>query len=1009
MYLMFLLIFAGFANVYANHYTLLSTAEMGSITLQQQQSISVSGKVTDNQTGEAMLGVTVVVKGTTIGVLTDASGKYKLSVNDKNATLVFSFIGYGTQEIQIVGKTTVDVVLISELKGLDEVVVVGYGTQSRYAVTGSIASVDMAKVASLPNTNVVQALTGIPGVQFSNTGRPGQTGTILIRGQNSLSGSNDPLVVLDGIAFSGSFSDINPNDIESMEVLKDASSAAIYGSRAANGVILITSKRGTTEKPTISFNTFYGLSYVGNELKLLSPERYIERRLQWRTINNMPADPAQIATYLAPDEATTYNSGLSKNAFDMIAQQGSISSYDLSISGKTGLTTYYISGALANERGLIYNDQEKRTTVRANIDNQITKWLDIGITSSFSHRDPSGQEPSMQDAYRVSPFGIWYYPDGTPTRYPVSDETAGANPLYAVYYNTNSEIYDNVFANFFAQVDIPFIKGLSYRLNYSPNYRWSHNYNFTRQDPRRTDNMTSGSKVNTNNYDWVLENIVTYKRNIGENHTIDLTLLYGRNHSESDLTTASGSQFSTDVLGYNNLGLASVFTNSSSASKTEGISSMARLNYQFMKRYLLTLTVRRDASSVFAANNKYATFPSASLGWVISDEPFMKSAARFVDNLKLRVSYGAVGNQAISPYQSLSSSALQRYVFGDGGVSSLGVITSTLGNNDLKWESTYTSNAALDFSLFKQRISGTFEVYNSNTKNLLVARTIPVMTGYASILTNIGEVNNRGIELTLNWVDIKRNKFQWNSSVTFAYNRNEIVHLFRTDLNGDGKEDDNVANSWFIGYPIHSFYDYAFNGIYQVGDADIPTGSTPGFVRVKDINGDGKLNALDRTIVGSGTNPKYDWSFRNTFSYGHISLDIFVNGMEGWIGEFNLINPLVPGRALNQVDEGWWTADNKSNTRPTLLYNNPLGTIWYVSRDFVRIKDVSINYDFDKTILNKLKLSSLRFYLSVTNAYTFTKYPGSDPESGGDYTSEQGSTSLFPMPRTFTLGFHVGF
>jgi TonB-linked SusC/RagA family outer membrane protein len=490
---------------------------------------------------------------------------------------------------------------------------------------------------------------------------------------------------------------------------------------------------------------------------------------------------------------------------------------------------------------------------------------------------------------------------------------------------------------------------------------------------------------------------------------VDLTVLYGRNHSGYESTTASGTLFSTDVLGYNNLGLASVFTNLSDASTSEGISFMARLNYQFKNRYMLTLTARRDASSVFAANYKYATFPSAALAWIVSDEPFMKSAARFVDNLKLRVSYGAVGNQAISPYQSLSLSAIQRYVFGDGGVSSLGVVKSTLGNDNLKWESSYTSNAAVDFSLFKQRISGTIEVYNKNTKDLLVSRTIPVMTGYASILTNIGQINNRGIELTLNWVDIQRNKFRWNSSVTFAHNKNKIIHLFRTDINADGKEDDVLANSWFIGHPIHSFYDYAFVGIYQVGDNDIPTGSTPGFVRVKDQNADGILNALDRTIVGTGTNPKYDWSFRNTFSYGHLSLDVFVNGMEGWIGKFNLINPLVPGRALNQVDEGWWTADNKSNTRPTLLYNNPLGTNWYVSRDFVRIKDVSVNYDFDKTSLNKLKLSSLRFYLSVKNVYTFTKFPGSDPESGGDYTSEQGSTSLFPMPRTFTLGFNVGF
>jgi len=1008
MSLMFILTVVGLTQVFASNYILYPTADMDPGSFEEQQTKSVTGKVNDNQTGDAMPGVNIQVKGTTIGAITDAEGKYSLSVTDRNAILVFSFIGYVAQEIPVAGKTTVDVVLIGVLKGLEEVIVVGYGTQSKHNITGSIASVDLAKIATLPNTNISQSLTGVPGVQFTNTGRPGQTGAILIRGQNSLSGSNDPLVVLDGITFYGSLSDINPDDIQSLQVLKDASSASIYGSRAANGVILVTSKKGTTEKPTISFNAFYGLSYVGNELKLLSPERYIERRLQWRKINNQEADPANIASYLAPDEATNYNAGISHNAWDMIAQQGSISSYDLSVSGKTALTSYYISSALSFEQGLIYNDKEKRVTFRANIDNQITKWLNIGFTSSFSHRDPSGQEADVQQAYRSSPYGTYYDPDGTPTRYIVSDENAVTNPLYGSFYSTNVQTSDNVFSNFFTQIDIPFIKGLSYRLNFSPNYRWNNTYNFTSQDPRRTDNMTSGSKYNGKSFDWVLENIVTYKREIGINHAIDLTLLYGRNHSESESTTANASLFSTDVLGFNNLGLGSIFTNSSTASGSEGISSMARLNYQFKKRYMLTLTARRDGSSVFATNYKYAIFPSVALGWMISEEPFLKTV-KFIDMMKIRVSYGSIGNQAIASYQSLSLSTLQRYVFGDGGTSSLGVVKATLGNNNLKWESTYTTNAAVDFSLFEQRISGTFEVYNSNTKDLLVSRAIPVMTGYTSILTNIGEVNNKGIELSLNWVNIKRNKFLWNSSATYAYNKNEIVHLFRTDLNGDGKEDDVVANGWFIGYPIHSYYDYVFDGIYQEGDTDIPAGSTPGFVRVKDLTGEGIRNAQDRTIVGSGTNPKYDFSIRNNFYYGHLSLSVFVGGMLGWSGMFNLINPLVPGRALNQVDEGWWTAENKSNTRPTLLYNNPLGTNWYVSRDFVRIKDASIAYDLDKMTLDKVKLSSLRIYLSVKNLYTFTKFPGSDPESGGDYTSEQGSSNLFPMPRTFTLGLNIGF
>ena len=435
---------------------------------------------------------------------------------------------------------------------------------------------------------------------------------------------------------------------------------------------------------------------------------------------------------------------------------------------------------------------------------------------------------------------------------------------------------------------------------------------------------------------------------------------------------------------------------------------MGRMNYQFKSKYLLTLTIRRDGSSVFSVNNKYATFPSGAVAWIVSDEPFLEKS-QVINSLKLRLSYGSVGNQAIAPYQSLSLSETQRYVFGNGGSSSLGVVTSTLGNDNLKWETSYIGNLAIDFSLFERRISGTIETYNSNTKNLLVRRTIPVMNGFNSILTNVGETNNRGLEITLNTVNIQTNRFQWKSTLSFSHNKNKIIHLFETDLNHDGKEDNSVANSWFIGQPINSYYDYVFNGIYQEGDTDIPPGSQPGFVRVKDLNGDKVIDSKDRTVVGSGVNPKYQIGLSNTFSYGHLSLSIYVNSMEGWIAPFNLINPLVPGRSINQLDAGWWTPENKSNMRPSLTYSNPLGTSWYVSRDFIRIRDLSLAYEFDKNILNKIRLTDLRLFASVKNLYTFTKWLGSDPESGGEYSDQQGNDQLFPMPRTFALGLNVSF
>jgi TonB-linked SusC/RagA family outer membrane protein len=969
------------------------------------QSRLVKGLVQDEK-GITMPGVNVTLKGTSTGVVTDVNGKYSISISG-NEMLIFSFLGYESQEIAVQKRTVINVVLLPTSKELGEVVVVGYGTQSKHNITGSITQVDVAKIANLPNTNVSQELRGIvAGVQVTENGRPGQSGTILIRGPRSLSASNDPLIVLDGIIFSGSLTDINPNDIQSLAVLKDASSAAIYGSRAANGVILVTSKIGTTEKPRIRFNFFTGVSEWAYKVKLFSPERYVQSKLDYRAQSGLEADPSKIASYLLKTESDNYIAGISHNPWDEASQPGRIGSYDLSISGRSQSTNYYISGSLVDEKGLIFDDNQKRISVRANIDNQITDWMSIGINSTFIHRDLSGVSADLGNAYTNSPYGNWYYSDGAPTQFIVPEDQAYGNSVRTSILTTNEEIYDNLFSNIYAKITVPFIKGLNYRINYSPNYRWNHNYNFFRQDKHLTNNTTNASKFDQKNFDWVLENILTYSKRLGKNHALDFTLLYGRNHYGFESTTATADQLSSDALGFNNLGLGSILSNSSTASATEGISSMIRINYRFKEKYLLTLTGRQDGSSVFAENNKYATFPSGSLAWIVSDEPFIKKAA-FIDMLKLRLSYGAVGNQAIGPYQSLGLSSTNQYVYGDGGATSLGVYPSNMGNTSLKWETTYTANAAIDFDLFKGRLGGTIEVYNSNTSDLLVRRSIPVMTGFNSVFTNIGKINNKGIELTLNSINIQEGKFEWGTNFVFSANRNKIVHLYNTDANGDGKEDDDIANNWFIGHPITTYYDYVFDGIYQVGD-QIPSGSKPGFVRFKDLNGDGKIDANDRAIIGSGGQPDLKFGITNILRYGNVSLSVFVNAMQGWISSFPLLNtavsPNAPGRGLNQLDAGYWTAENKSTTRPSLVYNNPLSAGWYLSRNFVRIQDVSLSYQFSKKMLSKLKISNLTVFMSGKNLYTFTKWLGSDPESGGTSGS-----SFYPIPRTITFGVNIGF
>lgn len=984
---------------------LMLIAGCGTALASAAQPGTVTGTVTDHS--GPIPGVSVLVKNSGQGTSTDADGKYSIYANPGD-TLIFRMLGYEEQRIAVMDQAVMNVLLLTSAATMKEVVVVGYGTQSRRNVTGSVSKVDMQDTETLPNINVTQAIRGrVAGVQFIDNGRPGQNGSILIRGPRSLSGGNNPLIVLDGIFFNGSLAEISPNDIESMEVLKDASAAAIYGSRAANGVILITSKKGTTEKPSISINAFYGISDWSYKPTLLSPERYIQKVLDYRSAAGLPSDPDKILDYLTPTEARNYEAGKTIDPYDLVSQAGSMSSYDINVSGRTKLTNYYLSTSLSDEQGLILNDQMKRLSFRANIENQITDWLKIGLNSTYMRRDYSGRKP--ESAYSVSPYGTAYHEDGAPTYYLVPEDQISGNPIRNALLSENDAIFNNIFANFYALVNLPFIEGLTYRLNYSPNYRWEHLYTFFRQDKHLNSNTTSASKFNREDLDWVVENILTYKKQINRDHAFDITLLYGRNHSGFEETSANSSQLSTDALGWNELGLGSILTNSSSAGVTDGVSSMFRVNYRFKERYLATFTVRRDGSSVFAANNKYATFPSGAFAWLISDEPFMKSASK-VNMLKFRISYGAVGNQAISPYQSLSLSSINRYVFGDGGSPSLGVYPSSMANQDLRWETTYTANAAIDFELFKGRLGGTFEVYNMDTKDLLVRRTLPIMTGYQSVWTNLGAVNNKGIELTLNTVNLKKKEFEWNSTVTLSVNRNKIVHLYRSDTDGDGKEDDDLGNDWFIGQPMNVAYDYVFDGIYQEGD-ELPSGYQPGYVRLKDLNSDGQIDAAnDRRIVGQMGQPKYRWGLANTFRYKNLSLSVFINAMQGWLGTANEldIQYFLPGsgnfpnRPVNRLDAGWWTPENKSTTRPSLVYPNPFLHNYYVSRNFIRIQDISLSYDINRSVLNKLKLSNARVYLSGKNIATFTRWLGTDPESGG-------SSRSFPIPRTITAGINVGF
>lgn len=976
------------------------------------QTKQISGTITD-ENNIPLPGVNILIKGTNSGTQTNFEGEFRLTAQEGDI-LVFSFLGTQTVERVVDDANIYNVIMAQDQASLDEVVVVGYGKQSRRNITGSVSSVGVDQIESQPNTNVSQALRGrVAGVQFNDNGRPGQGGSILIRGQASLTAGNDPLVIVDGAFFYGELADINPIDIESMQVLKDASATAIYGSRAANGVILISTKSGIGSKPTIRFNTYVGFSEYSNKIPLYDAEGYLQRRIDYNIQNAGVSETPVTNVEDILDSGTEleqYQAGRTVDPWEYVSQNAMQQSNNLSISGSTDKTSYYLSGNFVKEEGLIYGDQSERLSLRVNVDNNITDWLKIGLNSSYTQRDLSGVNADLYSTYWLSPYAKVEDDAGNLIPYPTNDQLV-FNPLFNATQRDNEEIYNNLFANAFAEINFPFLDGLSYRFNYNPNIQWSHNYTFIPiYQQNGVNNTGAAGKTNENRFNWQLEHILKYAKEWGD-HSFDLTLLYGNNRRYYENTTAEASNFFTDVNGWNNLNIGEVQNSYSYAEKRTGTSEMARLNYQFMDRYLMTLTVRRDGSSVFGANNKYGVFPSMALGWILSEENFLNDIEE-LDLLKLRLSYGQVGNQSIDPYSSLDRTEFDVYVFGDGSPTYNGSFPSTgsMPNPNLKWETSTSFNAAVDFTLLKNRINGTVEYYNTKTTDLLTARSIPVINGFSSILTNIGELNNKGLEVSLSTININNTEtnFQWSSSLIFSTNKNEIVSLYGNDTDGDGVEDDDVSNGWFIGEPINSNYNYVFDGIYQDGD-DLPDGYRPGWVRVQDVTGDGSITPDDRTIISQGQ-PKYRIGLGNNFNYHNFSLSFFINAAQGWESSLNILDPSgrsgnsFPGRSVNMVDAGYWTPENMSNTRPSLNWTNPLGMSFFQSRDFVRIQDATVAYTFDSKVIENLKLNNLKLYLSGRNLVTFTDWLGPDPESGYNNIN-----SLYPSARTFVAGLDLSF
>jgi TonB-linked SusC/RagA family outer membrane protein len=744
-------------------------------------------------------------------------------------------------------------------------------------------------------------------------------------------------------------------------------------------------------------------------MKLYTAADYPQRILDYLRAFNQPSDPARITDYLQTTEREMYLAGKTVDAWDVVSQNSNIQSYNLNVSGRSDRTSYYLSGTYVKDKGLILNDNAKRITVRSNISTRITDWMEVGLNSQFTRRDLSGIRPPMDMAYSLSPYAKLYQDDANTKLlpFPVVDQLQ-FNPLLAPATHKNEVINSNLLATMYAVINLP-VKGLSYRFNYNAGYRWNHNYSLVPiYNTPNTGYVNTGSaqKTNEQSESWQYENILTYNKQLGKVHGFDVTLLQGANSTKLENTRSTSTNLFNDANGYNNLGIGISQQAVTQANKTSGISYMARLNYRFNQRYLLTLTARRDGSSTFGENHKYGTFPSAAVAWILSDEPFIRKTLPSFSLLKARVSYGSVGNIAGNPYQSLGQFATTQYVFGDGSPTYTGVYPnpSYMPNPLLGWETTVGSNVALDFQLLRDRIGGTVEYYNTKTNDLLQAQSVSPMTGFSNQYFNIGQTSNKGLEISLNTVNLVKGGFEWSSNIVFSTNRNRIVHLKYQDANKDGKEDNDVLNGWFIGQSIGAVYDYVFDGIYQQGET-LPTGYKPGWIRVKDVTNDGKITPDDRTIIGQRA-PKYRWGIGNTFKYGAFSLSFFVNSMQGFINSFNMLDVSsstpggsFPGRPVNMLSAGYWTPENKSNTRPGLNFTNPLSIYYYKKRDFVRLQDASIDYNVPRKVTSKFGLTSLQVYASGRNLYTKTEWPGPDPESGSNGTSD-----LYPTPRTISFG-----
>ncbi|MEN0054538.1 MAG: TonB-dependent receptor [Mucilaginibacter sp.] len=964
----------------------------------------VTGEVIDSATHETIIGASVHLKSNQTGVLTDVSGRFSLNAGYGDELMV-SYIGYKNQSVTITQDHLV-ITLAGKQSALSEVVVVGYGVQKKRDVTGSVVSITADDIKQIPATNPFQAIKGkAAGVDVFNGGNePGAAINIQIRGQNSINVNNPPLVVLDGIpAIDGFINDINPSDIQSIEVLKDASATAIYGSRASNGVLLITTKRGSTGKTNISYDSYYGVTSTINRLDLMNGAQFAQLRREANRTDDPKGAYPQDKDIFDNIALESIAKGRSTDWQDVIYGNGNKQNHQLSVNGGGEKTQFALSTNYFKENGIVDKSDYTRGSFRINVDHHINDKFKAGI-SSFASRSiqhvPSGDV--FDNALRLNPLGVPYDDQGNLLFRPNNDEGQRVNPLYDINGSLDERYQTRVFASIYGEYKIS--PSLSYHLNVGPDAEFANGGTFNGSLTTANQGGSSTAGVNeTNIFSITVENILNYDKRFGTDHHITATAVQSYQNQVTNSSFTNVSKLPYESQTYHNLATAGSVTGvGSDYQKWSLLSYMGRINYQYKDRYLLTITGRADGSSRFAEGHKWGFFPSAALAWKMSDEDFLKSS-KLVSTLKLRTSYGSTGNTGIQPYKTFGVLQKTTYTFGDTGAP--GFLPGTISNPNLKWETTNQINAAVDFGFWNDRLTGTVEYYQSKTHDILLNRSIPTSTGFVDVLENIGSTKNDGIEVSLSSVNIasSHNGFRWRTDINFSKNNNKI-----TELMGDGK--DVVGNGWFIGHPIKVFYDYKKIGIWQTSEAAEAkaNGFAVGGIKIEDTNHDGKYDANDRQILGSYT-PAWIGGLTNTFSYRGFDLSVVLNTRQNYLtySQWYDNNNRLAGR-YNNLNVNYWTPENPTNDNPRPDKNQEgvfLGsTLAYKDVSFVRVKNINFTYHFPLAWIKKLQMSALSLTVSAENPFTITDYKGYDPEF-----ESTGQRALYPSTKMYAVGLNASF